>query len=867
MEKKRFDFSKLIGFNIYTIALILIVFLGGVGLTYAYYAFSYEEESVIAGNVIAIDIDLEVELVVGTNEEMVPLNNDALSNALKGVGSTNGACVDSVGNLSCQVYKITLINKGSRVKHMNGTIELYAKGGIGNVYNNLKWREITNPTTIKSDAVINGMSESVLVSDLTMESKTEKTWYIAVWISETNSDQRETDKGLFGGTVTFIAGSGSGSSGTSGTKATDYIINKYNDGSTITTVNIGGSTDNPEVHLNETQSIMLDNNGEYRYYGADPNNYVWYNDELWRIISVGNVKSNETDTVGETRVKIVKASYMIAEGDYDSTFGYSSETTYSWDYNSVNDWSKSDLMLELNDFYFNSTNGTCYGFSGTFNCKFVDLGLDQQARNLVDDALFYLGAVPHGNYNADIGSMYADDYYTYERGTMVYDCATNDGACPRVTSWSGKVGLMYASDYVYATDLGICTKMGTEYETDAICTENDWIFYSDQWFITPSSNNSSVQANYSSRNGNLESMLVKNSKVVFPTVYLKSEVIIVDGEGTSEKPYILGLDFKEKVTDYVINKYRDGSTITQFRIANVISNPAVKLNTNNGIMLDNNGVYRYYGANPNNYVWYNDELWRIISVGNVRTDALDKFGETRAKIVKASYLIDDNSLSSYSWDSSISTVNSGYGVNDWSQADLMTELNTLYFNSTSGICYTGQNNVTTACDFTNTGLGEEARNLTGDALYYLGGYSTSEGLYPNHYYTIERGTEVYICSTNDVACPRATRWIGRIGIIYSSDYAYATDLSVCTIDPYNYGNDEDCYGKNWLLYGSSQFTITPRSSNARNAFRIYASGQIKHTTYTSFAAKILPVQYLKSNVLITGGEGTIEKPYKLSISN
>ena len=106
--------------------------------------------------------------------------------------------------------------------------------------------------------------------------------------------------------------------------ASDYIISKYNDGSTITTVNIGGSTSNPTVSLNATQGIMLDNNGDYRYYGADPNNYVSYNDELWRIISVGNVKSSETDTIGETRVKIVKADILTDDNglnaySYDSS--------------------------------------------------------------------------------------------------------------------------------------------------------------------------------------------------------------------------------------------------------------------------------------------------------------------------------------------------------------------------------------------------------------------------------------------------------------------------------------------------------------------------------------------------------------------
>ena len=129
--------------------------------------------------------------------------DDALSNALKGVGSDNGACVDKYNNLSCQVYKITLINKGSRLKHISGTVELYPQSGEGNAYSNLKWRELENQTTIKENSTINGMSKSTLVTDLTIESKDEKVWYIAVWLSEAGNDQLNVDKGLFGGTVTF----------------------------------------------------------------------------------------------------------------------------------------------------------------------------------------------------------------------------------------------------------------------------------------------------------------------------------------------------------------------------------------------------------------------------------------------------------------------------------------------------------------------------------------------------------------------------------------------------------------------------------------------------------------------------------------
>ena len=191
-------------FNKYTILLLFTYFVFGVGFSYAYFAYSYQNTTTIVGNVIAINATLEVEQVVGTNEKMVPMQNLALSNALKGVnGDGVNGCIDANGNLSCQVYKITLNNTGSRLQHITGTIELYAKDGNGNVYNNLRWQELTSPTAVKTDSNINSMSKSALVMDLTMETGETREWYIAVWISEIDADQRNLDKGQFGGTVTF----------------------------------------------------------------------------------------------------------------------------------------------------------------------------------------------------------------------------------------------------------------------------------------------------------------------------------------------------------------------------------------------------------------------------------------------------------------------------------------------------------------------------------------------------------------------------------------------------------------------------------------------------------------------------------------
>ena len=169
--------------------------------TYSYLAYNYENGSVIKGNVVSVNAELKVELVTGSNKGMVPLKDSSLERAINGTGGES-ACVDANGNLSCQVYKITLTNKGSKIKNLKGTITLTNKD-TNSTYANLKWRELASKNKIDSNKIINGMDESVLEDNLTMNSGEVKEYYIAVYIQETNVDQRVTDKGNFAGTVTF----------------------------------------------------------------------------------------------------------------------------------------------------------------------------------------------------------------------------------------------------------------------------------------------------------------------------------------------------------------------------------------------------------------------------------------------------------------------------------------------------------------------------------------------------------------------------------------------------------------------------------------------------------------------------------------
>ena len=200
--------------------------------------------------------------------------------------------------------------------------------------------------------------------------------------------------------------------------------------------------------------------------------------------------------------------------------------------------------------------------------------------------------------------------------------------------------------------------------------------------------------------------------------------------------------------------------------------------------VDNN--LRYIGADPNNYVSFNNELWRIIGVMNNIDDGTGK-KETRLKIIR------DEPIGEYSWD------NKGEnGENDWTTASLQTVLNSgAYYNRTSGECPYGQNGATTSCDFTSTGLTEDAKSLINNAVWNLGGSDTSDNVTTAMFYERERGDTVY----NE----RPTEWTGQIGLMYPSDYGYATsgsntiDRSVCISEYlYNWEELSDCYINDWL---------------------------------------------------------------------
>ena len=263
---------------------------------------------------------------------------------------------------------------------------------------------------------------------------------------------------------------------------------------------------------------------------------------------------------------------------------------------------------------------------------------------------------------------------------------------------------------------------------------------------------------------------------------------------------------------------------------------------------DPNNNMRYIGANPNNYVYFNCsdynnqsdstcEKWRIIGVFKNMT----KEDGSKADLVK---IIRDDSLGNIAWDSN--------NVNDWSTASLQTTLNGTYYNGTYA---------------TGALKNDSTRNAIESVVWSLGGSSTYEDVTASMFYERERGTTVY--------SGHAPTWTGKIGLMYPSDYGYATsggsttDRAACLAKEMNNWNGSDvsdCKNNDYLLKGYHQWTLAPVSSIADFTFRVYSSGRVSSGYSVRYTCAVRPVAFLKSNISITNvGTGTSESPFQLKV--
>ena len=280
--------------------------------------------------------------------------------------------------------------------------------------------------------------------------------------------------------------------------------------------------------------------------------------------------------------------------------------------------------------------------------------------------------------------------------------------------------------------------------------------------------------------------------------------------------------------------------------------------------------YRYYGADPSNYICLDMEgqstcpdkhLYRII--GSIYEENASK---NLIKVIKATPLT-DGTTSKFSWDADendnyyniwATPTNGNYSNSLTSGASIMKLLNSgAWWNGTSANYYSYYSDEssfqTTNVNFTNYKLSDKAKSYITTSRYYLGGYDKADGVMTNQIYTYERGTTRY--DTN-----RPLYWDGMVGLMYLSDYGYAAGNTCVTgTAPYNY--DGGCYQKDWLNDTSNnQWFMSPNLGGSGYAFGVGSSGFVNDGD-VDYANSVRPVFYLSSSTSITDGTGTSSDPY------
>lgn len=293
-------------------------------------------------------------------------------------------------------------------------------------------------------------------------------------------------------------------------------------------------------------------------YGAKNYNYAT-SCEVWKIIGVFDTKTSVEGDI-EKRVKLINTASTF-EASWDSSYGeYTSSSEY-YGINSgygINQWGEStyedgstyegaDLMRFLNGYYIGRENSTCTYCNGSGqetcseSCTSESLKnsymkkLTNKALQMIDEVLWDTYAMYGTDYAYD--SSNAQSIYLYEKGISSKSygnlyCSNNmqpyycTDTVIRTPSWIGLVGLAYASDIAYA---------------------DGWL-YSNEFSLTPTLHSYGSGANafygyipsvdYESLG--VKHIIVSESKLVFPSVYLKSEIKVIDGNGI-DKPYILAM--------------------------------------------------------------------------------------------------------------------------------------------------------------------------------------------------------------------------------------------------------------------------------------------------------------------------------------
>ena len=221
------------------------------------------------------------------------------------------------------------------------------------------------------------------------------------------------------------------------------------------------------------------------------------------------------------------------------------------------------------------------------------------------------------------------------------------------------------------------------------------------------------------------------------------------------------------------------------------------------------GRYIYKGANSNNYITFNNETWRIISIE----------ADGSIKIMR------NESIGSRSWDISNS--------NDWETSDIKSYLN-------------------------------------GD---YLATITTNQDKIVPHTWSIGEVTYNNSDLADQINDENGTQsQSANVGMITVSEYLRAnTNTEQCGNFSLNNSNYSTCKTTDWMFNivpsNGSLWTISPYASRSNSVFSVYGrssdAGSLGNYIAMNPSLGVSPAVYLSSDITLTG-DGSSSNPYVIS---
>ena len=261
--------------------------------------------------------------------------------------------------------------------------------------------------------------------------------------------------------------------------------------------------------------------GRLIYRGQNPNNYIMFNDELWRIIAKetdgtykiirndvledrafdeANHRSTEKNTYCQNPL-VGCGVYAAVEGEFSTPDGAVKGTVTE----------DSSIKIYLNDdYYVNNINST--------------------AKEQMTSHIFNIGAVER------LGSSSADSIAKNIEGEKMY-------------TWIGNVGLANVSDLLRASTNPLCTSATYSQNNQRDCNSNyllnstDFLRYwtiNVYYMVTELRYNNIVWTGISNESLSAVNRVsnASNTNSIRPVVFLKSDIVLT-GLGTKENPFMI----------------------------------------------------------------------------------------------------------------------------------------------------------------------------------------------------------------------------------------------------------------------------------------------------------------------------------------